>query len=438
MSIETITILLVCTFMTLLFLGLPLAWTMGATASIFTLVLFEPNVMFMSMTRVYHMMLNYTLVSVPLFVFMACVLEKSGVAKDLFKAVYVWAGGLRGGLAIGTIVACVIMAAMVGIVGAEIVTLGLVALPQMLDRGYDKRIAIGSITAGGGLATLIPPSVVFIVYAMTTGCSVGELFIAGILPGILLATLFAAYIVYMTWRHPELAPAAPLEERNVPLSQKLILLKGLILPILIAVAVLGTIYTGVATPTEAAGIGSIGALISAWVNKKFNWQNIKEACYETLKISCMLTWLFFGAQTIIGVYTLAGGTQFVQHAIQGLPFGKWGIIIMMQLVLIVLGMFLDWIGILLLTMPIFVPIVESMGFSSIWFGVVFCMNMHISYLSPPFGPSVFYMASVTPDDIKVTDIYWANLPYLWLTVLALAITMCVPSLSLWLPSLMAN
>jgi tripartite ATP-independent transporter DctM subunit len=438
MSIELITVLLICTFMTLLFLGLPLAWTMGATASIFTLLLFEPNVMFMSMTRVYHMMLNYTLVSVPLFVFMACILEKSGVAKDLFKAVYVWAGGLRGGLAIGTIAACVVMATMVGIVGAEIVTLGLVALPQMLERGYDKRIALGSITAGGGLATLIPPSVVFIVYAMTTGCSVGELFIAGILPGLLLAALFTAYIVYMTWRHPELAPAAPLSERDVPLIQKLILLKGLVLPLFIATAVLGSIYAGVATPTEAAGVGSIGALISGWVNKNLNWQNIKEACYETLKVSCMLIWLFFGAQTIIGVYTLAGGTQFVQNAIQALPFGKWGILIMMQLILIILGMFLDWIGILLLTMPIFVPIVVSLGFSPVWFGVVFCMNMHIGYLSPPFGASVFYMASVAPDDITVTDIYWANLPYLWLTVLALVITMFVPGLSLWLPSLMTN
>ncbi len=438
MSIELITVLLICTFMTLLFLGLPLAWTMGATASIFTLLLFEPNVMFMSMTRVYHMMLNYTLVSVPLFVFMACILEKSGVAKDLFKAVYVWAGGLRGGLAIGTIAACVVMATMVGIVGAEIVTLGLVALPQMLERGYDKRIALGSITAGGGLATLIPPSVVFIVYAMTTGCSVGELFIAGILPGLLLAALFTAYIVYMTWRHPELAPAAPLSERDVPLIQKLILLKGLVLPLFIATAVLGSIYAGVATPTEAAGVGSIGALISGWVNKNLNWQNIKEACYETLQVSCMLIWLFFGAQTIIGVYTLAGGTQFVQNAIQALPFGKWGILIMMQLILIILGMFLDWIGILLLTMPIFVPIVVSLGFSPVWFGVVFCMNMHIGYLSPPFGASVFYMASVAPDDITVTDIYWANLPYLWLTVLALVITMFVPGLSLWLPSLMTN
>ena len=431
-----ITIALVVVFITLLLSGLSLAWTMGATSCLFTLILFEPATMFMSMTRVYHMMLNYTLVAVPLFVFMACILEKAGVAEQLFNAVYVWSGGLRGGLAIGTILACVFMAAMVGIVGAEIVTLGLIALPQMLERGYDKRIALGSITAGGGMATLIPPSVVFIVYAMTAGCSVGELFVAGIVPGLLLGVLFIGYIVVLTIVKPETAPVAPVEERNVPLRQKLALLKGLIMPGVLAFAVLGTIYTGVATPTEAAGIGCLGAIVSAGVNRKLSWENMKQASYETLKVSCMLTWLFFGAQTIIGVYTLAGGAQFVQNTILSLPFGKWGIIIVMQLILIFLGMFLDWIGILLLTMPLFVPIIVDLGFDKIWFGVVFCMNMHISYLSPPFGPSCFYMASVAPDNISTTDIYKANMPYLFLTVLALIITMFFPGISLWLPSLM--
>ncbi len=438
MSIELITILLVATLLVLLAMGLPLAWTLGATACLFTLVLFHPQVMFMSMTRVYHMMLNYTLVSVPLFIFMACILEKAGVAEQLFRAVYVWSGHLRGGLAIGTILACVIMAAMVGVVGAEIVTLGLIALPEMLTRGYDRRLALGSITAGGGMATLIPPSVVFIVYAMTTGCSVGELFIAGIIPGLLLAALFIGYIVYMCWRHPHLAPAADKDQLNIPLRIKINMLKGLIMPAALAVVVLGTIYAGVATPTEAAGIGCVGAVISAWVNKKLSWDAIRQSCYESLMISCMLTWLFFGAQAIIGIYTLAGGTQFVQNAISGLPFGKWGIIIVMQLILVFLGMFLDWIGILLLTMPLFVPIVLDLGFSNIWFGVLFCMNMHIAYLSPPFGPSVFYMASVAPPEISVTDIYKANMPYLWLTVAAVAITMFVPGLSLWLPSLISK
>ncbi len=436
MSIEMITVLLVATFIVLLLTGLPLAWVMGATAVIFCLTLFNFGVMVMMVGRVYHMMLNYALVAVPLFIFMAAVLRQSGVADQLFKAVHIWSGPFRGGLAIGTIISCTIMAAMVGIVGAEIVTFGLIALPSMLERKYDERIALGSICAGGGLATLIPPSVVFIVYAMTAGASVGELFIAGIIPGLILGLLFIAYIVIATWLKPEMAPAATEEERNIPLKQKLILLKGLIMPGLLAAAVLGSIYGGVATPSEAAGIGCLGAVISAAINRKLTFSGIKEALYDTIKVSCMLAWLFFGAQTIIGIYTLAGGDQFVRNAVMALPFGKWGVIIGMQLIMIFLGMFLDWIGIVLLTMPLFVPIILDLGFDNVWFGVVFCMNMHISYLSPPFGPSIFYLKSVVGDEISVSKIYRANLPYLWLTFVALAIVVIFPGVSLWLPSMM--
>ncbi len=436
MSIEMITFLLVATFITLLLTGLPLAFVMGATAVIFCLTLFSPAVMVMMVGRVYHMMLNYALVAVPLFIFMAAILQQSGVADQLFKAVHIWSGPFRGGLAIGTIISCTIMAAMVGIVGAEIVTFGLIALPSMLERKYDPRIALGSVCAGGGLATLIPPSVVFIVYAMTAGASVGELFIAGIIPGLILGLLFIAYIVIATWLNPEMAPAATEEERNIPLKQKLILLKGLTMPALLATVVLGSIYAGVATPSEAAGIGCLGAVISAAVNRKLTFGGIKDALYETVKISCMLAWLFFGAQTIIGIYTLSGGDQFVRNAVLALPFGKWGVIIGMQVIMIFLGMFLDWIGIVLLTMPLFVPIIEDLGFNVVWFGVVFCMNMHISYLSPPFGPSIFYLKSVVGDEISVSTIYRANLPYLWLTFLALAIVVIFPQVSLWLPGMM--
>ncbi|MBC8178838.1 MAG: TRAP transporter large permease subunit [Deltaproteobacteria bacterium] len=436
MSIELITILLLATFIALLVTGLPLAWVMGATAVIFSLTLFGPNIMVMMVGRVYQMMLNYALVAVPLFIFMAAILQQSGVADQLFKAVYIWSGPFRGGLAIGTIISCTIMAAMVGIVGAEIVTFGMIALPGMLERKYDGKIALGSICAGGGMATLIPPSVVFIVYAMTAGASVGDLFIAGIIPGLLLGALFIGYIIIATWLKPEMAPAAPEEERNVPLKQKLALLKGLIMPGLLAAIVLGSIYAGVATPSEAAGIGCLGAIVTAAINRKLTFSGIKIALYDTVKISCMLAWLFFGAQTIIGIYTLAGGDQFVKNAVMALPFGKWGAIIGMQLILIFLGMFLDWIGIVLLTMPLFVPIILDLGFDNVWFGVVFCMNMHISYLSPPFGPSIFYLKSVVGDAIPVGQIYRANLPYLWLTFVALAFTVAFPGLSLWLPSMM--
>jgi tripartite ATP-independent transporter DctM subunit len=436
MSIELITLLIVATFVILLVAGLPLAWTMGATAVIFTLILFGPSVMVMPVSRVFRLMLNYVLVACPLFIFMATILQQSGVADDLFKAVHVWSGRFRGGLAIGTIISCTLMAAMVGIIGAEIVTFGLIALPGMLERKYDYRIALGSICAGGGMATLIPPSVVFIVYAMMAGASVGELFIGGIFPGLLLAVLFTAYIVIACWLKPEMAPAASEEERHIPLREKLALLKGLIMPGILAVVVLGSIYTGVATPSEAAGIGCVGALASAAYNRKLSWAGVKGALYETAKVTAMLYWLLFGAQCIIGVYALAGGDQFVKNAVMALPFGKWGIVIGMQLIMIFLGMFLDWVGIVFLTMPLFVPIIEELGFSKVWFGVVFCMNMHISYLSPPFGPSIFYLKSVVGQEISVVDIYRANLPYLWLTLVALAITVVFPQLSLWLPAQM--
>lgn len=436
MSIELITILFVATFVLLLLTGLPLAWVMGATGVIFCLALFNPGVMVMMVGRIYRMMLNYALVAVPLFIFMAAILQQSGVADQLFKAVYIWSGPFRGGLAIGTIISCTIMAAIVGIVGAEIVTFGIIALPEMLKRKYDHKIALGSICAGGGIATLIPPSVVFIVYAMSAGAPVGDLFIAGIIPGVILALLFVAYIVISAWINPAMAPAAPEEERNIPLRKKLALLKGLIMPALLVIVVLGTIYAGIATPSEAAGIGCLGALITSAINRKLTFNGVKEALFETVKISCMLAWLFFGAQAIIGVYTLAGGDEFVRTAVMALPFGKWGVIIGMQLIMIFLGMFLDWIGILLLTMPLFVPIVLQLGFDNVWFGVVFCMNMHISYLSPPFGPSIFYLKSVVGDEIPVGEIYRANLPYLWLTVIALALVVIFPQISLWLPSMM--
>ena len=436
MSIELISFLMILTFLILLVSGLPLAWTMGATAVFWCLILYSPAILVMLCSRIFRLMLNYVMVSIPLFVFMGTILQQSGVADDLFDAVYVWSGPFRGGLAIGTILACTVMAAMVGIVGAEIVTLGMIALPNMLKRNYDHRIALGSICAGGGMATLIPPSVVFIVYAMVAEASVGELFIGGVLPGLLLAALFLGYIIIACWIKPEWAPAAPAEEVNVPLAKKMALLKGLIMPGILGASVLGSIYTGVATPSEAAGIGCVGALLSAAFNRRLTWKGVKVAVYETAKVTAMLAWLMFGAQCIIGIFSLAGGDEFVRNWVMALPGGKWGVIIGMQIIMIFLGMFLDWVGIVFLCMPLFVPIIETMGFSKVWFGVVFCMNMHISYLSPPFGPSIFYMKGVVGDEISVTRIYQANLPYLWLTFLALALTMAFPQLSLWLPSLM--
>jgi tripartite ATP-independent transporter DctM subunit len=432
MNIQLLSILIVAAMLTLMLLGLPLAWSIGAVAVGLVLYQFEPSVMMMLVARVMDMSLNYTLLAVPLFVLMAGILQRSGVAEELFNAVHIWAGGLRGGLAIGTIIANAIMASMVGIIGAEIVTFGLIALPEMLARKYDHKLALGSIAAGGGLATLIPPSVVFIVYGMTAGCSVGDLFIAGIIPGLLLGALFIAFIVWHTWRNPESAPLASEEERNIPLRKKLAMQKKLIAPVLLAGSVLGSMYAGVATPTEAAGVGVLGSLVCAAINRKLNLQMIRDSTIETVRISTMLAWLMFAAQTIIGAYTLAGGSDFVKKSITALDLGPWGTIVLINAIWVFLGCFIDWVGILFLTVPLFLPIVLGYGFDNVWFGVVFCMNMHISYLSPPFAPSAFYMKSITPPEITMTQIYVATLPYLWLTFVATALVTAFPWLSLWL------
>ena len=436
MSIEWITVLMIGLFMAILAAGLPLAFATGAVAVIFAIGLFGVQSLNLIVSRVFTLMGNYVLVSVPLFILMACILERAGVAEDLFRAVHVWSGRIRGGLAVAVIISCAIMAAMVGVIGAEVVTMGVVALPAMLSRHYDKDLALGSICAGGGLATLIPPSVVFIMYGLTAGVSVGQLYMAGVVPGLLLASFFIAYIMIRCYLQPHLAPAASIAERNIPLAEKFALLRGLILPGLVAFSVLGSLYLGLATPTEAAGVGCVGAFISAAVNRRLTWENVSRAVADTTKVTCMLYWLFFGASALIGVYTLAGGTNFMKQAITALPIGPWGILALMMIIWIILGCLIDWIGILLLTAPIFVPIIESLGFNSVWFGVLFCMNMQISYLSPPFGPAVFYLKGVTPPDITIGDIFHSIWPFMALQVVALVIVISFPQLALWLPSLM--
>ena len=436
MSIEWITVLMIVSFITVLGAGLPLAFATGAVAVIFAVALFGPQSLSLVVSRIFTLMGNYVLVAVPLFIFMACVLERAGVAEELFRAVHVWSGRVRGGLAVAVIISCAIMAAMVGVIGAEVVTMGVVALPAMLSRKYDKDIALGSICAGGGLATLIPPSVVLIMYGLTAGVSVGRLYMAGVVPGLILAGLFITYIATRCYLQPELAPAASAEERSIPLTAKLALLKGLILPGLVAFGVLGSLYLGLATPSEAAGVGALGALISAAVHGRLTWPNIVGAVRDTTKVTCMLYWLFFGASALIGVYTLAGGTSFMKQTITALPVGPWGIVLLMQIVWVILGCLIDWIGILLLTAPIFVPIVESLGFDSVWFGVLFCMNMQISYLSPPFGPAVFYLKGVTPPDITIGDIFHSIWPFMALQIVGLGLVMTFPQLALWLPNTM--
>jgi tripartite ATP-independent transporter DctM subunit len=438
LSIELVSLLFVAAFAALLLAGLPLAFATGAVAVVFAYVLFGWPGLTLIVSRVFTLMSNYVLVSVPLFIFMACVLERAGIAEAIFRAAHVWAGRMRGGLAVAVIISCAIMAAMVGVIGAEIVTMGVVALPAMLARGYKKELALGCICAGGGLATLIPPSVVFIMYGLTAGVSIGQLYVAGIVPGLMLAAMYITYIVIRCWQRPDFAPPASEAELAISLREKIALLRELVLPGIVAFSVLGSLYLGWATPTEAAGVGVLGAIVAMWWNGKLGWDKLRGAAEDTAKVTVMLYWLFFGSSALIGVYTLAGGTKLIQDAMAALPVGPIGVVILIQIIWIVLGCFIDWIGILLLTAPIFVPVALKLGFDPVWMGVLFCMNMQISYISPPFGPAAFYLKGVTPPGITLADIFRSIWPYMALQIVALGLVIAFPQIALWLPGTMTK
>ena len=435
MSVELVTVFMFGGMIALLLLGLPLAFVTGIMAAIFGLGLFGPNSLLLIASRVYSFMNEYVLVSVPMFILMASILERSGVAHDLFRAMHVWGGNLKGGLAVQTTIAATIMAAMTGIIGGEIVLLGLVALPQMLRLGYDRKLAIGTICAGGSLGTMIPPSVVLVIYGLTVNVSIGDLFAASTVPGLMMATLYIAYILIRCHLNPALGPAAPAEERNIPLSEKIAVLRGLFLPMLVAFSVLGTIYTGIASVTEAAGMGVVGTALAAALRGDFTWSMVRASLLQTMAACGLLLWVSFGATAMIGVYNLAGGPGFVRNLMIGLPVDPIVIVLIMMAILLVLGCLMDWIGICLLTMPIFVPIIKALGYDPIWFGVLFCMNMQISYLSPPFGPAAFYLKGVAPPDISLNEIFSALWPFIGLQIVSLAIVMSFPKIALWLPGL---
>ncbi|MDX1541971.1 MAG: TRAP transporter large permease subunit, partial [Geminicoccaceae bacterium] len=412
MGIETITVLMVATLLGLLVIGVPMVFALGITAVGFAYAFFGWNALQLITSRIYGFVNVYVLIAVPMFLLMATIMDRSGVARDLYTAISVWSGRLPGGVAVMTLVAAVFMAATTGIIGGEIILLGLVALPQMLRLGYDKNIAIGTICAGGSLGTMIPPSIVLIFYGLTAGVSIGDLFIAVILPGLLLAGLYMAYILIRCALNPGLGPPPPPDQLDLSLGDRLRLLKGIVLPMAIAFGVLGAIYAGIAAVAEAAAVGVAGVIIAAWIRGELTWSMLKDCLEQTMTTCGLLLWLTFSATALIGVYNLLGGIRFIQGAMTGLPFEPLVIVLLMMAVLIVLGLFMDWVGILLLTMPIFVPIIERLGYDPVWFGILFCMNMQISYLSPPFGPAAFYLKGVAPPEISLQDIYRALWPFM--------------------------
>lgn len=415
----------------LLLTGMPLAFVTILVALIFALGWFGPMAVPIVTTRIYSFIMQYVFVSIPMFVLMASILDRSGIARDLFNAMSVVAGRLRGGVGVQTLLVSVLLAAMSGIIGGEIVLLGLLALPQMLRLGYDRRLAIGIVCAGGALGTMIPPSIVLIIFGLSANVSIAELFTASFAPGLLLATCYAIYVLTLGNLFPHMAPVPDIEETQTTLTEKLLSLKGLILPLIVVIFVLGSIYGGIASVTEASAIGVVGVILSTLVRGELTFRMLIDSGLQTLRTCGMIVWIGVGATALIGVYNLMGGIDFIKTLLLGVSDEPIYVLLTMMVILGVLGMFLDWVGIALLTVPIFVPIVVSLGYDPIWFGVLFSLNMQVSFLSPPFGPAAFYLKSVAPPDISLGTIFNSLLPFIAIQLFVLALVIAFPGIALW-------
>ena len=439
MGIEWITLLMFGSLFVLLMPGIPIAFATGSLGVIFITLLWSPAAIEVVSIRIFGTMYQYLLFPIPLFIFLANILQRAGVIEEMYAAFLEWIGALRGGLATATVLASTVLAAIVGVIGAAVVTMGLVSLGSMLERKYDKNIALGSIMAGGALGVIIPPSILLLVYAMVAGESVGKLFAGGILPGLLLAGLYIGYITTKCYFNPQHGPALSKEERaKITWGSKLKSLNKIIMPTALIILILGSIFTGAASITEAAGIGVIGAMIIAAIKGRLTWENVKIASFQTAKVSAMVLWTIFGATIFVTFYLAIGGGDFITNSILGLELGKYGTLIFCMLILIFLGMFLDWVGIMLLTVPIFLPIMISLGFDPLWFGIVFNVCMQLSFLTPPFGYALFFLKGVAPPEISTVDIYKAAVPFIILQIVGLILVIAFPQIALFIPNVLLN
>jgi len=417
--------------------GLPIAFVLGGLSLLITVLFWNPQAVIILVLQIFDTMKSEALLAIPLYILMAALLSRSGVIEKLYRAMELWFGRLRGGLAVGTVVICVIMAAMTGVVGAAVTAMGMLALPEMLRRKYSPELATGTICAAGTLGILIPPSVLTIVYAVTAQVSIGKMLIAGIVPGLVLAALYIFYILLVAWLKPG---AAPLREDYMPapLRERLSALKALILPGLLILLILGSIFFGIATPTEAAAIGVFGALVATALERKLSINALVSAAADTGKATAMILWITIGAKAYVAIFTGLGGADSLLGMIKALDVGPYVILIVMMLILIFLGTVLDEIGIILLTVPVFIPIVKFLGFDEIWFGVLYAITIQMGYISPPFGYTLFYMKGVLPKSLDMGVVYRGIVPFFLLQGVGLAIAMAFPSLMTILPRLMEN
>lgn len=423
-------------FLFVLLSGHPLSFTLGGLGVIFGYTMWNnPAVLNLFVITTNNMAANPSYVCAPLFIFMGGLLEKSGIADDLFDSMYIVLGRLRGGLAITTVVICTMLAAATGVIGAAIGLMSMLALPAMLKHEYDRKLASGTIMAAGCLGQLIPPSIVLIVYGSQAQVPIGKLFAGGIGAGLTLSVLFIIYILVMTYLNPKIAPAIPkVESDKYSAKEKIFMSVKSIVPTMgLIILVLGSIMKGIATPTEGAAVGTIGALLLVIANKKFSWKMIIDTCYTTTQTISMIFWIILTALMFTSVFLGLGGGEVITSFVTNLIFNRWIIVAIIFFIIFVMGMFMDGYGIMMIGIPIFTPIVYSLGFDPLWFGVMFAVMMLVSYMAPPFAYAAFFVKGTSKIDIPMEELYSATLPYLAIYVLGIIILCMFPKLILWIP-----
>ncbi|MGD0020968.1 MAG: TRAP transporter large permease subunit [Smithellaceae bacterium] len=436
MSVTLIAILMLLAVIIFFFLGHPLAFVLGGVGTIFGFFVIGPTFFNTFMDRIFvGIMGNFTLVAITLFIFMGNLLTISGIADRLFESLRYFLGPIRGGLGMAVLAVCIMLAACIGIVGASVVTVGLLTGPMLLRYGYQKELTMGMIAAGGTLGLMIPPSIMLVVMGDQAGLPVTNVLAAAIVPGFTLAILYMGYVRIRCGLHPELGPPIPAEEiALMPFSERLMdFIIYSLLPLALIIGVMGAIFFGFASPTQAAGIGASLAFVLVLLYRRFTWEEFLACLYQTAKASTMVLIIMVGASCFTGIFLGMGGGTAVVESLTSLGLGKWGLYFMMMILLVILGCFIDWVGLIFLTFPIFLPIARLMGFDMVWFVIMIAMYLQISFLAPPFGYALFYLAGMKIEGINWGHIYRGVLPFLILQLIGLIIFTSFPDLVLFVP-----
>ncbi|GBD43850.1 C4-dicarboxylate TRAP transporter large permease protein DctM [bacterium HR40] len=433
MSYEAIALLMFLSMLLLLATGQRVFGVIGFVGSLFALLLWGRGGFEMPFNAAFTLVNWYALVTLPLFVYMGYMFANAGIAGDLYRMFHVWSGPVRGGLAIGTILLMVLISAINGLSVAGMAIGATIAIPQMLARGYDKVMITGVVQAGSSLGILIPPSVVMVLYGMIARQPVGNLWLAGVLPGLMLAAMFIVYIAFRCWRNPALGPALPPEERNLPLREKIALLRAGISPLAIFFVMMGSFFTGVTSLVESAALGALATTVDAIVKRKFTFEIFHRTLQSTLSITCMFMWVITAALCFSSVFDGLGAIRAIEKIFLSWGLEPWQVILMMQLSYLILGMFLDDTAMLVIVAPLYIPLVIKLGYDPIWYGVIYTITCQIAYMTPPFGYNLFLMRAMAPPEISLSDIYRSVWPFVLIMIAGMLAVTAFPQIALWLP-----